>query len=87
MAPMSIRPALVVLALALAVSACGKEAGRIRLPAEGSGAVIVMLEAGEVAATVRFALELPQGADLTELDLFPAKRSTPQGAVPPRVNR
>lgn len=36
-----------------------------------------MLEAGEVAATVRFALELPPGADLTELDLFPAKRSTP----------
>ena len=33
-----------------------------------------LLEAAEVASTVRFALELPQGADLTELDLFPAKR-------------
>ena len=33
-----------------------------------------MLEAREVAATVRFALELPQGADMTEIDLLPAKR-------------
>ena len=44
-----------------------------------------MLEAEEVAATVRFALELPPGADLTELDLFPAKRparAAPQGAKP-----
>ena len=40
-----------------------------------------MLEAEEVAATVRFALELPPGADLTELDLFPAKR--PARAAPP----
>ncbi|MEO7793235.1 MAG: SDR family oxidoreductase [Thermoanaerobaculia bacterium] len=36
-----------------------------------------MLEAAEVAATVRFALELPPGADVTELDLLPAKRPTP----------
>ena len=40
-----------------------------------------MLEAEEVAATVRFALELPKGADLAELDLLPAKRPAP--ATPP----
>jgi NADP-dependent 3-hydroxy acid dehydrogenase YdfG len=34
-----------------------------------------LLEAREVAATVRFALELPQGADLTELDLLPGRRA------------
>lgn len=33
-----------------------------------------LLEAEEVAATVRFALELPAGADLTELELLPSKR-------------
>jgi len=33
-----------------------------------------LLEADEVAATVRFALELPAGADLTELDLLPSRR-------------
>ncbi len=49
-----------------------------------------MLEAEEVAATVRFALELPPGADLTELDLFPAKRparAAPPGAAPPGTQR
>ncbi len=43
-----------------------------------------MLEAEEVAATVRFALELPPGADLAELDLLPAKR--PAQATPPGAN-
>lgn len=33
-----------------------------------------LLAADEVAATVRFALELPAGADLAELDLLPARR-------------
>ena len=37
-----------------------------------------LLSAQEVAATVRFALELPEGADLTELDLLPAKRRQAQ---------
>ena len=33
-----------------------------------------MLRAEEVAATIRFALELPAGADLTEIDLLPGAR-------------
>ncbi|MEO8274601.1 MAG: SDR family oxidoreductase [Thermoanaerobaculia bacterium] len=33
-----------------------------------------LLEAAEVAATVRFALELPPGADVSELDILPGKR-------------
>lgn len=45
---MSIRSALVV-ALLFAVTACGKEAGRVRLAAEGNGAVEVTLDSGEVA--------------------------------------
>jgi hypothetical protein len=45
---MSIGRGSVVL-LFLALAACGKEAGRVRLPAEGSGAVEVTLNAGEVA--------------------------------------
>ena len=46
---MSTRPALLVLGLCLAVLACGKEVGRIRLPAEGNGAAVVNLDAGEVS--------------------------------------
>jgi hypothetical protein len=44
---MSIRHAVPVVLL-LALAGCGKEAGRIRLPGEGSGAVEIPLEAGEV---------------------------------------
>lgn len=45
-----------------------------------------ILAAEEVAAAVRFALELPQGADLTELDLLPGKRP-PSPATAPSAAR
>lgn len=45
---MSIRRAL-PLALLFAVSACGKEVGRVRFQGEGSGAAVVPMSEGEVS--------------------------------------
>ena len=57
----------------------------LMLAACGGGTTATPTEpAEEVAATVRFALELPKGADLAELDLLPAKR--PAQATPPGAN-
>jgi hypothetical protein len=68
---MSIRPALLLLSLCLAVSACGKEAGRIRLPAEGSGAAVVVLEAGEVSFWTDLDIQYEGDAKLEYvIDLF-----------------
>ncbi len=45
---MTLRRGALVALLLLVIPGCGKEIGRIRLPAEGSGAVQLALDAGEV---------------------------------------
>ena len=55
----------------LAVSACGKEVGRVRLPAEGSGAVELTLDAGEVAFWTDLSIEYEGDASLEyRIDVF-----------------
>ena len=67
---MSIRRGALVLSL-LAVSACGKEVGRVRLPAEGSGAVELTLDAGEVAFWTDLSIEFEGDASLEyRIDVF-----------------
>lgn len=48
----------------LAVTACGKELGRVRLPAEGNGAVELTLEAGDVAFWTDLSVEYEGEASL-----------------------
>lgn len=93
---MSIRPALLVLTLcfaAVAVTACGKEAGRIRLPAEGSGAVVVNLQAGDVAFWTDLDITYEGDATLAyTIDLFQKGSSVgkatcnPLGRLPAKIN-
>ena len=68
---MSIRRGALLLSFLLAVSACGKEVGRVRLPGEGSGAVELALDAGEIAFWTDLSIEYEGDASLEyRIDVF-----------------
>lgn len=55
----------------LAIGACGKEVGRVRLPAEGSGAVELTLDAGEISFWTDLSIEYEGDASLEyRIDVF-----------------
>ena len=67
---MSIRRGALLLFI-LATTACGKEVGRVRLPAEGSGAVELTLGAGEIAFWTDLSIEYEGDASLEyRIDVF-----------------
>jgi hypothetical protein len=89
---MLLRRALVV-ALLLGLTACAKEAGRVRLPAEGSGAVEVPLNEGEVSFWTDLDIAYEGDATLTyKIELYQngTKEGTadchPLGHLPVKAN-
>lgn len=67
---MSIRRGALLLFF-LALTACGREVGRVRLPAEGSGAVELTLDAGEISFWTDLSVEYEGEASLEyRIDVF-----------------